>query len=103
MWDTYSGDCLQTFPHKHIVRSVAINLQGTQILTAGHEKKIRLFDLGKPEEDASLLKDSSTDTAHDGVIKSIVWQRGDGEYTAISAGEDKIVKWVHILRMISRD
>lgn len=94
IWDTYSGDCLHTFSHNHIVRSVAINAAGTSILTGGHEKKLRLFDVAKPDQEAQLLREKSLDgLAHEGVIKSVVWQRGDGENIAISAGEDKIVKW----------
>lgn len=62
-------------------------------MTAGHEKKLRLFDLAKEDGDAELLRDPSLgELAHEGVIKSVVWQRGDGENTAISAGEDRIIK-----------
>ncbi|PWN46102.1 WD40 repeat-like protein [Ceraceosorus guamensis] len=99
VWDTFSGQCLQTFPHNHIVRSVAINAAGTKILTAGHEKKIRLFDLAKPEAEPSYLVNAASDAeaskglAHPNNIKSIVWQRGQGENTTISAGEDKTVRW----------
>lgn len=94
VWDTYSGECVQTFAHNHIVRSVAIDTAGTRTLTAGHEKKLRLFDLARPDEEAQLLREKSLgDFAHEGVIKSVVWQRGDGETIAVSAGEDKMIKW----------
>lgn len=95
VWDTFSGQCLETFPHNHIVRSVAIDREGSRVLTGGNEKKLRLFDLNKPEAEPTLLSrgDSSQDTAHDGVIKSLVWERTADQNSVISVGEDKIVKW----------
>ncbi|CAD6889342.1 unnamed protein product [Tilletia laevis] len=95
VWDTYSGQCLHTFPHNHIVRAVAINAQGTAILTGGHEKKLRLFDLSRPKSEASLLTGgpaAEKGLAHDGNIRSVVWSRGD-ENVVVSVGEDKVVRW----------
>lgn len=94
VWDTYTGTCLHTFSHNHIVRAVAIDAKGTQALTGGHEKKLRLFDLTKTDQEASFLSEKSLNgLAHDGNIKSVVWQRGEGEDTVVSAGEDKTIKW----------
>lgn len=94
VWDTYTGSCLHTFPHNHIVRSVAIDARGQRILTGGHEKKLRLFDLTRPDAGPSYLTIAGNDkqVAHEGNIKSVVWQRGEGETTAVSAGEDKVVR-----------
>ncbi|EPQ26986.1 uncharacterized protein PFL1_05622 [Pseudozyma flocculosa PF-1] len=76
VWDTFTGSCLHTFPHNHIVRSAAINARGTRILTGGHEKKLRLFDLSRPDAEPDyLLIDGEKGTAHDGTIKSVVWHR----------------------------
>jgi serine-threonine kinase receptor-associated protein len=64
-------------------------------VTGGHEKKLRLFDLSKPDDEPSYLGEKSLGgLAHDGNIKSVVRQRGQGEETVVSAGEDKIIKWV---------
>ncbi|CAO1619850.1 unnamed protein product [Sympodiomycopsis kandeliae] len=94
VWDTFSGECLHTFPHNHIVRAVAIDATGTKIFTGGHEKKLRLFDLNNPEAEPTLFsKEESGETAHDGNIKSIVWGRGSESDTVISAGEDKVIRW----------
>ena len=93
VWDTYSGTCLHTFSHNHIVRAVAIDSRGSQILTGGHEKKLRLFDLAVPDQEASYLSDKALDgLAHNGNIKSVVRQRSMGEDTVVSAGEDKTIK-----------
>lgn len=94
VWDTFTGDCLHTFPHNHIVRTVAINGVGEKVVTAGHEKKLRLFDLHRPDAEALLFRKSAGgDLAHDGVIKSCVWHRGSAESSVVSAGEDMVVRW----------
>ena len=95
VWDTFTGDCLHTFPHNHIVRTVAINSKGDKVVTAGHEKKLRLFDLQRPDADAALFQmEGGNGLAHAGVIKSVVWHRGsDAEHIVVSAGEDKVVRW----------
>ncbi|CAO1631086.1 unnamed protein product [Parajaminaea phylloscopi] len=98
VWDTFSGQCIETFPHDHIVRAVAIDEPGTKILTGGHEKKLRLFDLNRPDAEPTTLSrtgagSGSGATAHDGVIRSLVWQRGQEANTAISVGEDSVVRW----------
>lgn len=95
VWDTFTGDCLHTFPHHHIVRSVAINAEGSRVVTAGHEKKVRLFDLHRPDGEAMLFRKAGGggETAHEGVIKSCVWHRGESEAVVVSAGEDRVVRW----------
>lgn len=88
MWDTYSGNCLHSFPHNHIVRSVALSPQATHLLTGGQEKKVRIFDLNRPDAEPDFLFDSGL-LSHDGTIKSVVWV---GEHTGVTAGEDGKVK-----------
>ncbi|KAG6376079.1 serine/threonine kinase receptor associated protein [Boletus reticuloceps] len=89
VWDTFSGEVLHSFPHNHIVRTVAISRTSSHILTGGQEKKVRIFDLGRPDADADLLGDPGT-TPHDKTVKSVVWV---GEHTGVSAGEDGNIKW----------
>lgn len=94
MWDTFSGTCLHTFAHQHIVRSVAINSAGSRIITGGHEKKLRLFDLERPDAEPSFLREtagSTSEAVHAGNIKSVVWERR-GEEEVVSAAEDRTVK-----------
>ena len=88
IWDTFSGEPLHSFPHNHIVRTVAISRTSSHILTGGQEKKVRIFDLARPDAEADLLGDSGT-TPHDKTVKSVVWV---GEHTGVSAGEDGIIK-----------
>jgi WD40 repeat protein len=88
VWDTYSGQPLHSFPHNHIVRSVAIS--PSYLLTGGQEKKVRIFDIGKPDAEPDILSEGGG-LSHDGTIKSVVWF---DENTGVSGGEDRIIKWV---------
>jgi serine-threonine kinase receptor-associated protein len=88
VWDTYSGQALHSFPHNHIVRSVAIS--PSYLLTGGQEKKVRIFDIGKPDAEPDILSEGGGQS-HDGTIKSVVWY---DENTGVSGGEDRIIKWV---------
>lgn len=89
IWDTYTGNPLHSFPHNHIVRSVALSPSGSHLLTGGQEKKVRVFDLGRPETEPEFLHDMSGPLSHDGVVKSVVWV---GEQTGVTAGEDGLIK-----------
>jgi len=90
IWDTFSGKPLHSFPHNHIVRSVALSPTAAQLLTGGQEKKARIFDLARPDAPPDFLGGDSNATAHDGTIKSVVWV---GEYIGVTAGDDGQVKW----------
>lgn len=88
VWDSYTGTVLHSFPHNHIVRTVAISPTSSQILTGGQEKKVRIFDLGRPDADPEFLVDNNS-LSHDGVVKSVVWV---GDHTGVTAGEDGKIK-----------
>ncbi|KAI0003257.1 WD40 repeat-like protein [Russula compacta] len=89
IWDTYSGQSLHSFPHNHIVRSVAISPSVTRLLTGGQEKKVRIFDIGNPDAEPDILSEGGAQS-HDGTIKSVVWF---DENTGVSAGDDGFIKW----------
>jgi serine-threonine kinase receptor-associated protein len=91
VWDTYTGKPLHSFPHNHIVRTVALSPTASNLLTGGQEKKVRIFDLGRPDADPDFLFDSNNNQSHDGTIKSVVWA---GEHTGVTAGEDGKIKCV---------
>jgi hypothetical protein len=92
IWDTYSGQSLHSFPHNHIVRSVAISPSASapRLLTGGQEKKVRIFDIGKPDAEPDILSEGGAQS-HDGTIKSVVWF---DENIGVSGGDDRVVKWV---------
>lgn len=55
VWDTHTGECLNTLQHAHIVRAVAFPVQPSpQILaTGGAEKKLRIFDLTRSDSSSA--------------------------------------------------
>ncbi|KAL1741698.1 WD40-repeat-containing domain protein [Schizophyllum fasciatum] len=89
IWDSYSGEVLHSFPHNHIVRTVAISPGASHILTGGQEKQVRIFDLARPDAEPDFLLDPGP-LSHEGTVKSVVWV---GEHTGVSAGEDGMIKW----------
>ncbi|KAJ5794882.1 hypothetical protein N7457_001481 [Penicillium paradoxum] len=110
VWDTYTGECLHTLQHAHIVRAVAFPIQANpQVLaTGGAEKKLRIFDLtrgGSSSNSSTPPLPSSASPAtengvtsyeigagvHGGTIKSIVWNQ---DYNVITtAAEDRKIRW----------
>lgn len=95
VWDTYSGKPLHSFPHNHIVRSVALSPTSQHLLTGGQEKKARMFDLGRPDAAPDFLGGDANSVCHDGTIKSVLWV---GDHTGVTAGEDGAIKYVSVLR-----
>jgi len=89
IWDTYSGQPLHSFPHNHIVRSVAISPSTVHLLTGGQEKKVRVFDVRRPDAVPDILSDGNGQS-HDGTVKSVVCL---DENTGVSGGEDGVIKW----------
>ncbi|TIB73254.1 WD40 repeat-like protein [Wallemia mellicola] len=90
VWDTYNGTCIHTLPHQHIVRSAAISPDGSHILTGGHERLLRLFDLSAPEQSTFLQTSDQDSSAHSSTIKSVLWQDAA---MAVSGSEDGTLKW----------
>jgi len=90
IWDTDTGNTLHSFPHNHIVRSVALSPTADRLLTGGQEKKARIFDLHRPDAAPEFLGDDPNIGCHEGTIKSVVWT---DENTGVTAGDDGYVKW----------
>jgi len=89
VWDTYTGECLHSFPHNHIVRTVALSPTSSHLLTGGQEKKVRVFNIKRPDAEPEFLEDSGG-LAHEGTVKSVVWV---GDHTGVTGGEDGKIKW----------
>jgi len=58
LWCAITGECKQSFTHKHIVKSCVFSQDGNHFLTGGAEKKIRLFDLARPDADPMVMEGS---------------------------------------------
>lgn len=90
IWDTYTGQCLHSFPHNHIVRTVALSSTSSRLLTGGQEKKARIFDVNRPDAPPDFLEDTNG-LAHEGTVKSVIWV---AENLGVTAGEDGNIKCV---------
>ncbi|CCG82326.1 WD repeat protein [Taphrina deformans PYCC 5710] len=88
VWDTFTGQVLQSYSHDHIVRSVAFNSDASMICTGGYEKKVRIFDTRSNSATHEFL-------GHEGNIKSVVWDsRPEAQDNiVISAADDKTVRY----------
>ncbi|KAI9014679.1 WD40-repeat-containing domain protein [Gaertneriomyces semiglobifer] len=87
VWDNLTGQISRTFDHKHIVRCVDVSGEGRYVLTAGYEKKVRVFDLnlqaGSPE--IRCLEGSGTE------IRCALL---DSEHGLVFAGDaNKLLVW----------
>jgi len=80
LWDCITGDALHTFTHKHIVRAVALSEDSSRMLTGGHEKILRVFDVQQADSDPVEL------AGHTGVIKHALWTADLN--LILSSGED---------------
>ncbi|MCJ1251413.1 hypothetical protein MMC30_008646 [Trapelia coarctata] len=108
LWNTYSGECLQTFQHNHIVRAVALPPTTIPQLmaTGSHDRKLQIFDIShysalgsaaSPTDEATAGS-SATDGSyeigagvHSGALRSVIW--GPDFNIIISATEDSVIRW----------
>jgi serine-threonine kinase receptor-associated protein len=88
IWNADDGKPLHSFPHNHIVRSVSLSPDARHLLTGGQEKKVRVFDLNRPEAEPDVLTESSL-LSHDGTVKSVVWI---DDHTGVTASDDGTIK-----------
>lgn len=112
VWDSHSGACITTLPHHHIVRTVDLSASGTQVLSGGAEKKLRLWDLNRAPRDGSEWTTAEEEggveefrteqggTAHEGTIKSACFD--EKRDSVISMGEDQVVRCALCLGLLVR-
>ncbi|KAK9464171.1 WD40-repeat-containing domain protein [Lipomyces oligophaga] len=88
VWETTTGKVLNTFPHKHVVRTAQfIPAQSAPpfVITAGHEKLIRIWDVASSTSNLVMAWQGSEST-----IKYSLWI---DQSTVVTAGDDKTVTW----------
>ncbi|XP_011035638.1 PREDICTED: serine-threonine kinase receptor-associated protein-like [Populus euphratica] len=71
LWDALTGDELQSFEHKHIVRACAFSEDTHLLLTGGFEKILRIFDLNRPDAPPREVDNSP------GSIRTVAWLHSD--------------------------
>lgn len=67
-----------------------ISPSSTQIVTGDQLKKMRIFDLARPDADPRFLTAAGSDSAHEKTVKSVVWLP-DGRQI-VSGGEDGVIR-----------
>lgn len=78
VWDALTGLEKANLQHKHIVRTLCFTPCSTKLVTGGHEKLLRLFDVGRPEA-APVEMQGAT-----GVIRGSLF---------VGAGKDRGLLW----------
>uniref|UniRef100_A0A0A9ZDU2 Serine-threonine kinase receptor-associated protein n=1 Tax=Lygus hesperus TaxID=30085 RepID=A0A0A9ZDU2_LYGHE len=84
IWDAVSGGEELSIPHKHIVKSVHFSADSSQLATGCNDKKLRIWDLSKPE--AAVVEFAG----HTGGIKHCYFYRNDTRL--VSCSDDKTVR-----------
>ncbi|KAK7207591.1 WD40-repeat-containing domain protein [Myxozyma melibiosi] len=87
-WTTETGELLYSLPHNHIVRTAAFMPSRQSPLfavTAGNEKKIRIWDLNVPDGVTCMEWIGS-----ESIIRCALWL---DQNTVVTAGDDKQLKW----------
>lgn len=65
IWNAETGEEVVSFQHKHIVVKTAVfSLDGTHVFTGGAEKKVRIFDLAKPDAAPQIMEGSTETISH---------------------------------------
>ena len=85
LWNAITGDCLRTFQHKHIVKSVSFSGDGSRLLTGGSEKLLRIYNLNAPEAEPYTMAGSASQ------IKTAQFIAND-ELILSSCAEDKGIR-----------
>jgi serine-threonine kinase receptor-associated protein len=55
VWNACTGDALQSFQHKHLVKTAIFSTDSSSIFTGGKEKLLRMFDLGRPDAKPTMF------------------------------------------------
>ncbi|CAL5361438.1 unnamed protein product [Camellia sinensis] len=71
LWDALTGDELQSFEHKHIVRACSFSEDTHLLLTGGVEKILRIFDLNRPDAPPREVDNSP------GSVRTVAWLHSD--------------------------
>jgi len=84
IWDTLTGEELQTFNHSRIIKSVNFSTDNKRLLTGGQDKILRIFDLGKPEAEPFKLE------GHSDSVRVALWNWDNS--AVVSGGQDSVLR-----------
>jgi serine-threonine kinase receptor-associated protein len=89
LWDAVNGDCIHTFHHKKVVRTVEFNPDASVLATGGYESLMRLYDLHRPDADPTILQANERFTSR---IRKLVWSP-DGRVLWMGSEDGILRKW----------
>jgi len=64
VWNALTGEVVHTFTHKGVVKSAVFSQDGKSVYTGGREKKIRIFDLGRPDAEPGIVGSHGEPVGH---------------------------------------
>lgn len=106
VWDAITGEQKLHLDHKHICKTVDFSADETRLLTAGHEKLVRIFDMehGKPEPVQTMAHGKGI--ARHGLWtadgKRIITGGDDGLLRVFDVASGKVVKEVKLTGEVNR-
>ncbi|CAF0740896.1 unnamed protein product [Brachionus calyciflorus] len=84
LWDAKTGTELNSFSHRHIVKSVDFSLDSQYLVTGCNDKNLRLFDLNNYTSEPKVLSGHTSN-----IKKSIL---ANGSRKVISISDDKTLR-----------
>lgn len=82
IWDALTGLERASLQHKHIVRTCCFAPDSTKLITGGHEKLLRLFEVERPEAAPVEMQGAS------GVIRTAFFVGGPGSSHVLTSTSD---------------
>jgi len=67
IWDAITGKEVHSFTHKHIVKAIEFSQDSLSVYSGGQEKKLRIFDLEKPDAEPQVCLGHAGAITHIGV------------------------------------
>eukprot|EP00008_Paramoeba_atlantica_P010604 CAMPEP_0201475364 /NCGR_PEP_ID=MMETSP0151_2-20130828/783_1 /ASSEMBLY_ACC=CAM_ASM_000257 /TAXON_ID=200890 /ORGANISM="Paramoeba atlantica, Strain 621/1 / CCAP 1560/9" /LENGTH=408 /DNA_ID=CAMNT_0047855423 /DNA_START=200 /DNA_END=1426 /DNA_ORIENTATION=+ len=86
IWDAITGEEMFCFTQSKVVKTVDFSSQGTQIVTGGVEKTLRLYDLEQLGSEPSILG------SHTESIKTVLWTKEDSVVLSMGS-EGSVYIW----------
>jgi serine-threonine kinase receptor-associated protein len=83
VWDALSGNVVATLEHGHVVKSVDLSADGRKLATGCHDKKLRVFDLERPDAQATIL-------AHGDKVRKVLWSHDERQI--VTGSEDGVLR-----------
>ncbi|KAJ2601367.1 hypothetical protein H4R99_000205 [Coemansia sp. RSA 1722] len=88
IWNACTGEETVSLAHDSIVKSADFaNAQGTQVITGGRDKLVRLFDLSRPDSPTTLTK-------HDSALRTVKYI--EHQNLIVTGSEDSQIKLLDI-------